>query len=833
MEPVNPAPDLAGLLAHAGWVRQLARSLTRDPEAALDLEQEAWLAALSAQARPAQDLRSWMGGVLRRLARHETRSRLHRGDREARAARPEGVPGGDELTERLELSNVLARAVLALDEPYRRTVILRHYEGLPPRRIAAREGVDVRAIETRLRRAHERLRVQLDELHGGDRGAWFPGIAALGFAGGGKTLSGAGLALAAAVLVVGGGVVGLALHEDAALSAPAVATAPAVAAQHVQAPIQEQGPGPSEPSGAREEAAAAGLASTSRELELVIVRAGDDLPLAQVEVQVGGAGWKRGGAHVTDESGRVRLRVTESMGRPSVSVPATATTRVHLENVTGLGEQWVRVPRRGGALAGRVIGRDGAPIPFAEVRAWRDGGIEVAWLEPDLVRAADARGSFRFDDLAGATGGRVNYLLTARAAGWASVHRLQLKVDGDTDERELELVLGKSWSLRGRVVDGVGSPVASVPMRFAAREWGARALEKLLPVGFEPRSKAGRPQDLPRPLLETDADGRFELELPALSWSLQVDSPRHTRWLGRVESDEFLEIRLGTGGVLTGVVLGPDGAPAVGATVRLNCRETRPPVETDADGRFRFEDLAPLEGALVLVRRSSGADCVQPVDLTEGLVHCTVRLEPARRISGRMLDAEGRPLARVLVELQGDRLIDTPWLERHRGFRWESLLRSPYEATSSDGSFAFEGLYPGVYDLRVRGVNTTTPVGAFARLDARAFDPAPLDLVWGTGLEETLTLRGRALHLDGSPLERRFFVQAERFLEGESEPMQTGVRMAFEGPSGEFELRGLEPGTWRVTVSGLEPGLEAWTCEPSPMGAGTVTLEARLAPTPR
>ena len=63
---------------------------------------------------------------------------------------------------RAERRIAVVDAVGALEEPYRNTVLLRYYEGLWPRAIAAQLGVPVKTINTRLHRAHLQLREILD-----------------------------------------------------------------------------------------------------------------------------------------------------------------------------------------------------------------------------------------------------------------------------------------------------------------------------------------------------------------------------------------------------------------------------------------------------------------------------------------------------------------------------------------------------------------------------------------------------------------------------------------------------------------------------------------------
>ena len=154
------------LLEHQAFVRRLAHELVRDAARADDLVQEAWVQALQHPPRMAQAARTWFRTVLRNLAIRSAREAGRRGEREAAAARPEAQPSPLEIGERLALERRLVQAVEALREPYRSAIFLRYFEDLSPRAIAAREGVPVATVKTRLRRALELLREALDRSHG-------------------------------------------------------------------------------------------------------------------------------------------------------------------------------------------------------------------------------------------------------------------------------------------------------------------------------------------------------------------------------------------------------------------------------------------------------------------------------------------------------------------------------------------------------------------------------------------------------------------------------------------------------------------------------------------
>src|SRR5688500_2881901 len=137
----DAAPFREDLLAHAGFVRALARAALRGDAEREDLEQDTWLAALRGAPREPDRQRSWLAAVVHNRAVDALRRRVRRTRRELAAARPEGVPGADDVVARAETGRRLVALVLALEEPYRTAILLRFHEGLPPRAIAARLGI--------------------------------------------------------------------------------------------------------------------------------------------------------------------------------------------------------------------------------------------------------------------------------------------------------------------------------------------------------------------------------------------------------------------------------------------------------------------------------------------------------------------------------------------------------------------------------------------------------------------------------------------------------------------------------------------------------------------
>jgi RNA polymerase sigma-70 factor (ECF subfamily) len=175
MAPVDPSE----LLTHATWLRRLGRTLVH--EDADDLVQDTWVAALRRPPDGEGSVRPWLRTVLTNVARLRWRGDAHRSAREQVVAAFDDVeaPSSEQLLERHELQQLLARLVGELDEPFRSTVLLRFAEGLTPTQIARRLAIPASTERSRLREALARLRVQLDALHGGDRCVWLAAFAPL------------------------------------------------------------------------------------------------------------------------------------------------------------------------------------------------------------------------------------------------------------------------------------------------------------------------------------------------------------------------------------------------------------------------------------------------------------------------------------------------------------------------------------------------------------------------------------------------------------------------------------------------------------------------------
>ncbi|MCP5022215.1 MAG: sigma-70 family RNA polymerase sigma factor [bacterium] len=160
-----PTNIQAELLKHEAFVRRIASFLLKDPNDVDDVTQELWVRALQRQETDSRSLRMWLTSTMRSMVGNRKRSAGRRAAHERSASVSEGLPCPlDEWTLRQEV----VTAVLALDEPFRSTIIWAYGEGLSPSQIAQRQGIPVGTVRSRMHRAHGKLRQVLasdDEGH--------------------------------------------------------------------------------------------------------------------------------------------------------------------------------------------------------------------------------------------------------------------------------------------------------------------------------------------------------------------------------------------------------------------------------------------------------------------------------------------------------------------------------------------------------------------------------------------------------------------------------------------------------------------------------------------
>ncbi len=581
------------LTMHAGALRALASDLVGEG-AADDLVQETALRALQSPPADPRGLFHWLACILRRLASKHRRGERRRGTRERAAARPEALPPADAVAGRREVLRSLTDAVLELPEPYQATLIQRYFEGLTPTEIAARTGVPLATVKSRLQRGLASIRGEL-ERRGRGRD-WRAGLVAL-----------TGLTLPARPWLVSAGVLLMApttkILTVASVLAAVVAwfafgngpaappVAEAVGANDATAAAATDGSNPAPPA-ASERREVAGPTADAPDLEHAYAYSlscrvvdADGLPVKGAQLYVAPEScaldaWDG----KSDADGRVDMQWRGKSETMTVAI-ATRPGRKLLR----------RIELRAGVRRDiALLAEAGARLTF---RLFRAGSEAVEGVVVTGIGGFDPSGSRhcpRNDP--GAAADCRSCHATARPRGLFDA-RLPIREGLHPQARFADLLLPSPDG------DGDGEAPTKVGAPLIVAVNGGR-------IRFSPA--------------EPDGD---------------QESPEDLK-LGRV----------------TGTVYGPDGEPAVDVAVVLGdpSADGAKRGRTDADGRFEFDEVPPGNLPLRCGGGEQGLASTDCAVLAGSTSSKEVFLDRGSVVRGRAVDAGGKPLAGWQVEYVGD-----------------------------------------------------------------------------------------------------------------------------------------------------------------------------------
>jgi len=721
-----PTPsDLSLLLAQTGWTKALARRLAADVDLADDLVQDAWVTALERPPDLGRPLRGWLASVLRHRWLDLNRSSARRAQREEEAASEEAWPSSDDVIERASVQRELVSAVLALDEPYRTTVLLRFFEELPQREIARRMHTTTVTVNSRLTRALAKLRERLSR---GGHGTWLrilvpllrePRVPAL-------ALGALAMKVVTVSVVVAASIVaGIALWNWKGERSPASEAQPLATEQAPQGTLEGtlRRDSQVEPSAAPQEERVAVAPEIARVVPPSVAPAARTVrgrvldatgsPLSGIALALSSEGSK---ATCTSASnGWFEIPLDGRSDTILCADPRYATVLAGSARVRESTQPTVVVARRID-LAGTVVDGVRAPLAEASIELSLPAGFGAAWgvaldySVPQRWRArSGADGRFALAAIPAVEGARV----TAALAGFAP----RAVPAPPASTTALEIVLAhpseSSGLVRGVVLDPSG-----------ARAEGAR-----VSAGAE--------------IARTNAQGEFTLDvrtegtrerlfalksglLPA-TFEPAKDSAGKFTWPSEIV------MQLGApAGKVDGRVIDADGAPVEGAKVWLvdptsfgRATETRLTVETllRGDDRFWSFELTKPDGTFTIAgllprayrirtvdpRTLASAES-EPVSAADSPVELRLPTHDVHeRVAGRVMSKSGQPIRGVNV-----RLFRITYELQHENGTDNESENSEAVVTGEDGAFEFRSVPKHGVEVLATG---DTILGASARLE--------------------------------------------------------------------------------------------------------------------
>lgn len=812
---IDPPVDLHLLFeTHGAFVSRLARAMVSEEHTAEDLAHETWAAVVDRPPSGVRNVRAWLSTILqRRVVAHRRRSRRSVA---IEFAEPIGAVSGaataDEAAQQLEAENMLQTAVRALDEPYQSAIYLRFHEGLPPRAIAARMGVPVSTVKTRLSRGLDRLRAALDRQEGESATPeknWRLALAPV-----------AGLHTAAIELSSTAPLSGATPSLLLGMKKLIVAAAALLLFVGLYARYSS----PDDPRevtglGASDDTASADLVDVEDELSVpatsVLARGQADedagaLPTNDVEgrsetvlvVEVKGPN----GAAIVGRSILLKASPWLNDGQPPFFRRTDGSGRVVfsrlkalnyiVQDAHGEAEDWLDLEagetrtlrwtiEDDVVIKGLVLDGLGKPVPGADVWSARSAEVgKAVWP----IGTAGPGGRFVVH-VSTAVG------LQATAGGRlpSSLYAVKTLLEVSAGVRELELIVGPlGSSMAGRVVDAAGQPVAgaqvvvqvSQPIGVLSAENGWFQHPSALPVGDH------------------------AVTVRAAGYAPTVKTVRVAA------TPLEVEFVLRRGVKVSGTVLSPDGTPAAKAHVWVASPASRwqalghgqgPSARCDEEGRYTLRQVAP--GPVALRAQAGWADVTSQAELLLEVTESDERgrhlqLDFGRTIAGRVVDHEGLFISGMVVTA------------------FSGSVRSKDARTGPDGYFSLSALPepedgPDEWEL-VSRLWTGTSVRVLGRLSGVRPNSDDVEFVVGRTQEASATIVGR-IAADTSPIPGD--VQAMLGDQGG----RGGSALPFDPDTGAFAKGPLRPGTYRLEL--VRGGVSVATKSGLVVGVGE-TLDA-------
>ncbi|HEV8111230.1 MAG TPA: sigma-70 family RNA polymerase sigma factor [Planctomycetota bacterium] len=748
------------------WIRALARSLARDEADADDLVQDACVAALESAPETVERPRRWLATVVGNLWRESGRSRERRRARDTDAFR--GDRTRDDIVEQVQVFREVAECVVALHEPYRTAVLMRFWEGLPPRAIAARLGTTPATVQNRIARGLALLRERLDAARGG-RATWLAALlpwverpaAPTALSIGGLVVN-AKLVLASLSLVVAAGALLVWAQRDGGPEVVARAPAPAEAQAHepLAAP-NAPALAPASPEIRRELATSPAVAPASAapaaEKTAWTIRGRvldvEGVPLPGIPLGAGG-----GGPAITSSGagGKFELATTERDVRLASADPAWTTVRSAAWRPDSESEPLV-VVARSIDVQGRVQDANGEGLASARIRFAMPPGFEARFDKPlegsvsmSWSATSGPDGAFSIRGMPSIPGATLSAVLEgfARSEVPAPV--------GPADPAVIVLarparpVTGR---VAGRVLDDQGNPVptarvflglASVTTdakgEFALDVARAVSTDRIVAVkaGWLPaileRTREPRGEDtgwpalvelvLPGPVLSIRGRVVDKKGDPVAGLRVSIADPTPIGTIGQMPVHaEFL----GAGSPIPAAALETESRMPSADGDNFNdyyMRVGAPSAffhfaTTGADGSFELGGLADKRYRLRLQEPKTCAFSTTE-ELRAGAPPARIEwLAPPlwERVAGTVVDDEDRPVAGALVSLEREAFgVRT----RVFGGRVYVTMRDPRErvATDADGHFEFRDVPSEGMGVQVRGESVVPDEFLLAKVSA-------------------------------------------------------------------------------------------------------------------
>jgi len=413
----------------------------------------------------------------------------------------------------------------------------------------------------------------------------------------------------------------------------------------------------------------------------------DGKPIAKARVYASGGAWA--GDRTPDDAGQEDARgrveiVSDDKGQfaiPALSAGAHTLFAVDGEHAPGHTQVMLDdrpmsgvdiVMKLGGTIAGTVVDADRKPAPFVPVRI--SGTGTRMWSMGRRQAITDKAGKFELHGL-------VRAKLQARAESDRAASQLvPIDLTITPAKRDLQLVLDVTGTIAGTVVDDAGAPVPEVTVNAFPDIMGGASTEGL---ALSDMSSA-----------TTDGAGAFKITgLPAGAYKLWANRGGGGREWGQhgtaaKTGDSNVKLVLAAPGTLIGKVeIEGVGVPKI-AFVQVGYKAAVP----ITGGAFTVKDLTPGKYQVTFRGPEFAQQAKSNVEIVPGKTTDlgTVKLFHGRRLTGKVVDSSGTPVASAKVKLA--EILFTASTDEDQAESWEDIAGWRSTVTDQDGEFTLIGV---------------------------------------------------------------------------------------------------------------------------------------------
>jgi protocatechuate 3,4-dioxygenase beta subunit len=496
----------------------------------------------------------------------------------------------------------------------------------------------------------------------------------------------------------------------------------------------------------------------------------------------------------TDRSGRFRL--------PNLTDAAHLGVRYHHPRFARW-DRWFNTSEQSDLSvtlqpAARIQGRalfEGTRRPAAGVTVvGQYHGQGGRGYSPPARAVTDRQGRYRLQGLyPGDYSVRIEY---GKAAGqWVAAERDLNDLRPGKEAVAPDLVLTRGTLVTGRVLDAeTRQPIADVPIQS---------------------NQTGSNRWRPGPRATTDREGRYQLRVPPGEWRVQAEGregyinpwsePREPPFvMVSAKGNKTANFTLEPGAMIRGVVLDPNGKPDGGATISGHMvweHRVRP------DGTFTIHGLREGMPGQFMVRGSNRQHqaFLEATPRKVAIDAVMVRLVPCVPVTGRITDAQGKPMAGAAVNSERRLNIRNGW----------TIARMDQTRSGADGRFTLWVL-PGMpYHLRFSREGYGFLRKADFVAEAKGADMGALALI-----RADRSITGRVMDSDGNPVPKVRINAYSPEHDGE------GHREFVTDAQGRYRITGLAPGKFQVNANHPTLGFDAR----NDVEAGATNIELVLMP---